>query len=193
MNGIRRLVENNGLIWRVLVVQLAILADVYAMGGSCWELCARLAETGRGHAAIIGVVMILRRRRPAPRSGAREAPSRTRSRASQGHFEVAARMFEKPVNPSHSPNRESETGFAGGLFAGRSYAAGREQSLGGRLMGEQARRFGASEAGGHPSLTPWVSDFQRWSQSATGCSRRRRLPPHLNTSSWLQVICAHQR
>jgi hypothetical protein len=104
-----------------------------------------------------------------------------------------SKRFEPPsVNirepePAPEPEPEPEPVFAGS-FSSNSYAAEREQSLGGRVIGAQAPSYPTYPTLGqrpeNPSLTPWVSapatEPVRASQAAS-------IPARPNVSSWLQA------
>jgi len=72
-----------------------------------------------------------------------------------------ARQFEPPLarvaQPEPEPEPEPEPVFAG-ASARSSYAAEREHTLSGRVIGAQAPSFAApTQRAESPSLTPWVS------------------------------------
>jgi hypothetical protein len=96
-----------------------------------------------------------------------------------------ARQFEPPPPAVHEPEPEPQPVFAGG-FSRTSYAAEREQSLGGRVIGAQTPAFTApAQRAESPSLTPWVS------APATEPERMNipslSIPPRPSVSSWLQA------
>jgi hypothetical protein len=90
-------------------------------------------------------------------------PPAAAAQSSERYGPASVRLREP--EPEHEPEPEPEPVFAGGGFSRNSYAAEREQSLGGRLAGMQAPAFSGSETAfstpvarsESPSLTPWVS------------------------------------
>jgi hypothetical protein len=103
-----------------------------------------------------------------------------------------ARQFEPPLPaaPDPEPEPEPEPVFAGG-FSRTNYAAEREQSLGGHVIGAQAPSFSAptfsapSPQTASPSLTPWVSapatEPERMSTPSAS------IPARPSVSGWLQA------
>ena len=176
MNGISDWFENNWIDLARLLVQLAIFAAVVRYG-------RKLLATLRASQEQVGALLRLSvsdtaAERPAPAQepepGERfEAPS------------VNIREPERRLEPEPEREPEPEPVFAGG-YSRPSYAAEREQSLGGRLMGAQAPGFTPAEQRVESaSLTPWVSapamEPERLNIPAPP------LPPRPNASSWLQA------
>jgi hypothetical protein len=101
-----------------------------------------------------------------------------------------ARQFEPPPPAVHEPEPEPEPVLAGG-FSRTSYAAEREQSLGGRVIGAQIPPYSPpafSAPSSHtasPSLTPWVSapatEPERMSTPSLS------IPARPSVSTWLQA------
>jgi hypothetical protein len=102
-------------------------------------------------------------------------------------FEAPPSVNTREPERRLEPEPEPEPVLAGGGGYSRpSYAAEREQSLGGRLMGAQAPGFSApTQRMESPSLTPWVSapamEPERLDIPAPP------LPPRSSASSWLQA------
>jgi len=128
--------ENNWIDLARLLVQGAILAAVVRYG-------RKLLATLRASQEQVGALLKLsvsdaveERQAPAPE------PSR---------------HFEPPQAAVPEPEPEPEPVLAG-AFARTSYAAEREHTLGGRVIGAQAPAFAApTQRAESPSLTPWVS------------------------------------
>src|SRR5712672_804940 len=185
MNGSSDWFENNWIDLARLVVQLAILAAVVRYG-------RKLLATLRASQEQVGALLRLSvssgtaAERPAPRA----SEPRERFEASEPEprkrFEPAAMNVREP-EPEPQLEPEPEPVLAGGGGYSRpSYAAEREQSLGGRLMGVQAPAFSApTQRVESPSLTPWVSapamEPERLDIPAPP------LPPRSSASSWLQA------
>jgi len=140
--------QNNWIDLARLLVQCAILAAVVRYGR---ELLATLRASQEQVGALVKLSVsdtVAEQPAPAPEPSKRyEAPS------------VNLREPEREAEP------EPEPVFAGGGFSRDSYAAEREQSLGGRLVGTPAPVFTAPAPAFStpvprvetPSLTPWVS------------------------------------
>src|ERR1700687_4429322 len=85
-----------------------------------------------------------------------------------------------------APAPEPEPVFAG-AFSRTSYAAEREQSLGGRVIGAQAPAFTtpAPQRAESPSLTPWVSAPATEPEPVN--YQAAAVPARPSVSSWLQA------
>src|SRR5467141_172170 len=180
MTGISDWFENNWIDLARLLVQLAIFAAVVRYG-------RKLLATLRASQEQVGALLRLSvssvssdtaAERPAP-----PAPEpRERFEAPPS---VNTREPERRLEPEPEPEPEPVLAGGGG-YSRPSYAAEREQSLGGRLMGAQAPAFSApTQRVESPSLTPWVSapamEPERLDVPAPP------LPPRPNASSWLQA------
>ena len=178
MTGISDWFENNWIDLARLLVQLAIFAAVVRYG-------RKLLATLRASQEQVGALLRLSvssvssdtaAERPAPR-----APE------PRERFEAPPSVNTREPERRLEPEPEPEPVLAGGGGYSRpSYAAEREQSLGGRLMGAQAPDFSApAQRVESPSLTPWVSapamEPERLDVPAPP------LPPRPNASSWLQA------
>ena len=185
MTGISDWFENNWIDLARLLVQLAIFAAVVRYG-------RKLLATLRASQEQVGA--LLRLSVSSDTAAERPAPAASERRE---HFEVPEpeprKRFEPapvPVNvrepePEPQAEPEPEPVFAGG-YSRPSYAAEREQSLGGRLMGAQAPAFSApAQRVESASLTPWVSapamEPERLDIPAPPVSARA------SASSWLQT------
>ena len=187
MNAISDWFQNNWIDLARLLVQCAILAVVVRYG-------RRMLATLRASQEQVGALLKLsvadsvEERRPAP---AAEPPAREYERPS-----VSIREPEPEPEPEREP--EPEPVFAGAASRA-SYAAEREHTLGGRVIGVQAPAFTTSPAfttppgfsaapqrAESPSLTPWVSapsgEPLRSSQEAGA-----PIAPRASASSWLQA------
>ena len=185
MNGISDWFENNWIDLARLLVQLAIFAAIMRYG-------RKLLATLRASQEQVGALLRLSvsSDTAAERPGQRASEPRERFEAPEPEprkrFEPAAMNLREP-EPEPQPEPEPEPVFAGGGGYSRpSYAAEREQSLGGRLMGAQAPAFsGPGQQVESPSLTPWVSapamEPERLDVPAPP------LPTRPNGSSWLQA------
>jgi hypothetical protein len=142
MNGISDWFQNNWIDLARLLVQCAILAAVVRYG-------RKLLATMRASQEQVGALLKLsvsdavsERLEPAPE------PTE--------QFEPPPVAIPEP-EPEPEPEREPEPVFAGG-FSRTSYAAEREQSLGGRVIGAHAATVSSpAPRTESPSLTPWVS------------------------------------
>jgi len=172
MNGISDWFENNWIDLARLLVQLAIFAAVVRFG-------RKLLVTLRASQEQVGALLRLS---VSDAAAERPAPSEEPAPEPRERFEAP------PANiraPERKPEPEPEPVFAGG-YSRPSYAAEREQSLGGRLMGAQAPAFTApAQRVESASLTPWVSapamEPERLNIPAPP------LPPRPSASSWLQA------
>jgi hypothetical protein len=176
MNAMSDWFENNWIDLARLLVQLAIFAAVVRYG-------RKLLATLRASQEQVGALLRLSVSdtaavQPGPAPAAEPEPSQ--------RFEPpATKIWEPEPEPVRAPEPEPEPVFAGG-YSRTSYAAERDQSLGGRLTGApQAPAFTPTEQRVESaSLTPWVS------APATEPERLNipapPLPPRANTSSWLQ-------
>jgi len=175
MNGISDWFENNWIDLARLLVQLAIFAAVVRFG-------RKLLVTLRASQEQVGALLRLS---VSDASAERPAPSAEPAPEPRERFEVPANIRAPERKPEPEPEPEPEPVFAGG-YSRPSYAAEREQSLGGRLMGAQAPAFTApAQRVESASLTPWVSapamEPERLNIPAPP------LPPRPSASSWLQA------
>ena len=145
MNGISDWFENNWIDLARLLVQLAIFAAVVRFG-------RKLLATLRASQEQIGALVKLSVSDTAP------AVQPTRAPEPSERFEPpAVRIREPEPELEREPEPEPEPVFAG-ASSRPSYAAEREQSLGGRWMGAQTPAFTPpAQRAESPSLTPWVS------------------------------------
>ncbi len=170
MNGISDWFENNWIDLARLVVQLAIFAGVVRYG-------RKLLATLRASQEQVGALLRL----SVSSDTAAVQPARTPE--PRERFEPPSVNIREP-EPEPQPEPEPEPVFAGS-YSRPSYAAERQQSLGGRLMGAQAPVFAApAQRVESASLTPWVS-------APTTEPERLNiptppLPPRPSASSWLQ-------
>ena len=168
MTGISDWFENNWIDLARLLVQLAIFAAVVRYG-------RKLLATLRASQEQVGALLRL----SVSSDTAAEAERRERLEAPPS---VNTREPERRLEPEPEPEPVLA---GGGGYSRPSYAAEREQSLGGRLMGAQAPGFSApTQRVESPSLTPWVSapamEPERLDVPAP-------LPPRPNASSWLHA------
>jgi len=164
MNAFSDWFQNNWIDLARLLVQCAILAAVLRYG-------RKLLSTLRASQEQVGALLKLSvsdavAERPAA------APEPTR-------------QFEPPSAAVPEPEPEPEPVFAGAVSR-TSYAAEREQSLGGRVIGAQAPAFTApAQRAESPSLTPWVSapatEPERLNTQAAS------IPARPSVSTWLQA------
>ena len=157
MTGISDWFENNWIDLARLLVQLAIFAAVVRYG-------RKLLATLRASQEQVGA--LLRLSVSSDTAAERIAPlaSERRERFEAPEAEPRKRFEPAPVpvnvrepEPEPQAEPEPEPVFAGG-YSRPSYAAEREQSLGGRLMGAQAPAFSVpAQRVESASLTPWVS------------------------------------
>jgi hypothetical protein len=156
--------ENNWIDLARLLVQGAILATVVRYG-------RKLLATLRASQEQVGALLRLSvsdtvAERPAP------APE-------------PSRHFEPPPAAVPEPEPEPEPVFAG-AFSRTSYAAEREQSLGGRVIGAQAPAFAApAQRAESPSLTPWVSAPAIAQEPVN--PQTVSIPARPSASTWLQA------
>lgn len=156
--------QNNAVDLARLAVQCAILAVVVRYG-------RRLLATLRASQEQVGALLKLS---VSDAMGERSAPA-----------PEPARQFEPAMAAVPEPEPEPEPVFAGG-FSRTSYAAEREHTLGGRVIGSQAPAFTApAQRAESPSFTPWVS------APATEPERMNipsvSIPARPSASSWLQA------
>jgi hypothetical protein len=172
--------QNNWIDLARLLVQCAILAAVVRYG-------RKLLATMRASQEQVGALLRLSvsdtvaeqpAGSPAPEmTGGYEPPALTpapnkrfeepapAAEPSRSYEPASLRFREPEPEPEREPEPEPEPVFAGGGFSRDSYAAQREQSLGGRVIGTPAPAisapapvFSAAVARTEsPSLTPWVS------------------------------------
>ena len=185
MNGLGDWFENNWIDLARLLVQLAILAAVVRYG-------RKLLATLRASQEQVGALLKL----SVSDTSAEQTPiTAERAPASEPseRFEAPSIRYREPERERvPEPEPEPEPVLAGG-YSRPSYAAEREQSLGGRLMGAQAftpavqRESFATSAQREesPALTPWVSapamEPERLNIPAPP------LPARPSASSWLQA------
>src|SRR6266853_859102 len=183
MTGISDWFENNWIDLARRVVQLAIFAAIVRYG-------RKLLATLRASQEQVGALLRLSfasdtaAERPAPRASEPREHFEAPEPESRKRFEPAAMNVREP-EPEPQPEPEPEPVFAGG-YSRPSFAAEREQSLGGRLMGAQAPAFSApAQRVESASLTPWVSapamEPERLDIPAPPVSARA------SASSWLQT------
>jgi len=164
MNEFSDWFQNNAIDLARLLVQCAILAAVVRFGR---KILAALRASQEQVGALLKLsVSDAVAERPAP------APEPTR-------------QFEPPAAAVPEPEPEPEPVFAG-AFSRTSYAAEREQSLGGRVIGAQAPAFTApAQRAESASLTPWVSapatEPERLNTQAAS------IPARPSVSTWLQA------
>jgi hypothetical protein len=156
--------QNNWIDLARLLVQCAILAAVVRFGR---KILAALRASQEQVGALLRLSV-------SDAVGERSAPA-----------PEPAREFEPPPPAVHEPEPEPEPVFAG-AFSRTSYAAEREQSLGGRVIGAQAPAFTApAQRTESPSLTPWVSapaiEPERVNYQAAS------IPARAGASAWLQA------
>ena len=166
--------QNNWIDLARLLVQCAILATVVRYG-------RKLLATLRASQEQVGALLKL--------SVSDTVAERPASIPEPPNPEPTKRYEPPSVNirepePAPEPEPEPEPVFAGS-FSSNSYAAEREQSLGGRVIGAQAPSYPTlGQRPESPSLTPWVSapatEPVRASQAAS-------IPARPNVSSWLQA------
>jgi hypothetical protein len=178
MTGISDWFENNWIDLARLLVQLAIFAAVVRYG-------RQLLATLRASQEQVGALLRLSVSSVSSDTAAeRPAPPAPEPRE---RFEAPPSVNTREPERRLEPEPEPEPVLAGGGGYSRpSYAAEREQSLGGRLMGAQAPGFSApTQRMESPSLTPWVSapamEPERLDIPAPP------LPPRSSASSWLQA------
>src|SRR5712675_1152478 len=129
MNGISDWFENNWIDLARLLVQLAIFAAIVRYG-------RKLLATLRASQEQVGALLRLSvssetaGERPAPRASEPRERFEAREPEPRNRFEPAAMNVREP-EPEPQPEPEPEPVFAGS-YSRPSYAAEREQSLGGR-------------------------------------------------------------
>lgn len=183
MTGISDWFENNWIDLARLLVQLAIFAAIVRYGR---KLLATLRASQEQVRALLrlSVSSETAAERNAPLAPGRRERFEAPEPEPRKRFEPPAVNFREP-EPVPQPEPEPEPVFAGG-YSRPSYAAEREQSLGGRLMGAQEPAFSApAQRVESASLTPWVS---------APAMEPERLnvpeppaPARASASSWLQA------
>jgi len=185
MTGIGDWFENNWIDLARLLVQLAIFAAVVRYG-------RKLLATLRASQEQVGALLRLSVSSDTAAERIAPAASERRERLEAAEPEPRKRFEPAPVpvnvrepEPVPQAEPEPEPVFAGG-YSRPSYAAEREQSLGGRLMGAQAPAFSVpAPRVESASLTPWVSapamEPERLDIPAPPVSARA------SASSWLQA------
>jgi hypothetical protein len=185
MNGIGDWFENNWIDLARLLVQLAIFAAVVRYGR---KLLATLRASQEQVGALLKLSVSDTPAEQTPITAERAPASEPSER-----FEAPSMRFREPER-ERVPEPEPEPVFAGG-YSRPSYAAEREQSLGGRLMEAQAPPFTpavqresfatSAQREESPALTPWVSapamEPERLNIPAPPAAARP------NASSWLQA------
>jgi hypothetical protein len=176
MTGISDWFDNNWIDLARLLVQLAIFAAVVRYG-------RKLLATLRASQEQVGALLRLSvssdtaAERLAPLAPERRERFEAPEPEPRKRFEPPTVNVREP-EPEPQAEPEPEPVFAGG-YSRPSYAAEREQSLGGRLMGAPAPRVES------PSLTPWVSapatEPERLDVPAAPA------PVRAGVSSWLQT------
>jgi len=161
--------QNNAVDIARLAVQCAILAVVVRYG-------RKLLATLRASQEQIGALLKLS---VSDAVGERSAPAPDLSR-----------QFEPPPAAVHEPEPEPEPVFAGATSR-NSYAAEREHTLGGRVIGSQIPPYSppafpapASQAAS-PSLTPWVSAPA--TEPDHVMAQTVSIPARPSASAWLQA------
>ena len=169
MNDFMDWFQNNAVDLARLAVQCAILVTLVRYG-------RKLLATLRASQEQIGALLKLS---VSDAVGERPAPAPELSR-----------QFEPPPAAVHEPEPEPEPVFAG-ASSRTSYAAEREHTLGGRVIGSQIPPYSpsafpapASQAAS-PSLTPWVSAPATEPERLNAPSLS--LPARPSASSWLQA------
>jgi len=158
--------QNNAVDLARLAVQCAILAMVVRYG-------RKLLATLRASQEQVGALLKL-----SVSDAMAERPEA--SPESTERFEPSAARVRKP-----EPEPEPEPVFAGG-FSRASYAAEREHTLGGRVIGSQASAFAApAQRVESPSLTPWVSASA--SEPDRVMAQTVSIPARPSASEWLQA------
>jgi len=166
MNDFMDWFQNNWIDLARLVVQIAILAAVVRLG-------RRILAALRASQEQIGALLKLS---VSDTVEERSAPALEPAR----RFEPAPPAVDEP-----EPEPEPEPVFAG-AYSRTSYAAEREQSLGGRVIGAQAPAFTApAERIESPSLTPWVS--APLAEPDRAMAPAAATPARPSASTWLQA------
>jgi hypothetical protein len=160
--------QNNAVDLARLAVQCAILAMVVRYG-------RKLLATLRASQEQVGALLKL-----SVSDAMTERPEA--SPESTKRFESSAAPVREP---ELEPEPEPEPVFAGG-FSRTSYAAEREHTLGGRVIGSQAPAFTApAQRVESPSLTPWVSAPATEPDRVT--AQTVSIPARPSASTWLQA------
>jgi hypothetical protein len=160
--------QNNAVDLARLAVQCAILAMVVRYG-------RKLLATLRASQEQVGALLKL-----SVSDAMTERPEA--SPESTERFEPSAAPVREP---ELDPEPEPEPVFAGG-FSRTSYAAEREHTLGGRVIGSQAPAFTApAQRVESPSFTPWVSAPA--AEPDRVMAQTVSIPPRPSASTWLQA------
>ena len=156
--------QNNAVDLARLLVQCAILATIVRYG-------RKLLATLRASQEQVGALLRLS---VSDAVGERSAPA-----------PEPERQFEPPAAAVHEPEPEPEPVFAG-ASSRTSYAAEREHTLGGRVIGSQAPAFTApAQRFENPSLTPWVSAPA--TEPDRVMAQTVSIPARASASAWLQA------
>jgi len=168
MNEFNDWLQNNAVDLARLAVQCAILAVVVRYG-------RKLLATLRASQEQVGALLKL-----SVSDAMTERPEA--SPESTKRFEPSAAPVREP---EPQPEPEPEPVFAGG-FSRTSYAAEREHTLGGRVIGSQSPAFAApAQRVESPSLTPWVSAPA--SEPDRVAAQSVSIPARPSASAWLQA------
>jgi hypothetical protein len=169
MNDFMDWFQNNWIDLARLLVQCAILAAVLRFG-------RKLLATLRASQEQVGALLKL---------SVSDAVGERTTAAPE-----PARQFEPPLPAVHEPEPEPEPVLAG-AFSRTDYAAEREHTLGGRVIGSQLPPYSPPAFSAppsqtaSPSLTPWVSapatEPERMSSPSAS------IPPRPSVSTWLQA------
>jgi hypothetical protein len=156
--------QNNAVDLARLLVQCAILATIVRYG-------RKLLATLRASQEQVGALLRLSvSDAVAERSATAPEPDR---------------QFEPSAAAVHEPEPEPEPVFAG-ASSRTSYAAEREHTLGGRVIGAQAPAFTApAQRFESPSLTPWVSAPA--TEPDRVMAQTVSIPARPSASAWLQA------
>ena len=168
--------QNNWIDLARLLVQCAILAAVVRYGR---KLLAAQRASQEQMGALLKLSVsdtVAEQPAPAPEVSKRfEQPALTPEPSRRYEQPASSAELSMSYGPASLRLREPERGpepepdpepvFAGGGFSRNSYAAERDQSLGGRLAGMQAPAHSTADTdfstpvtrAESPSLTPWVS------------------------------------
>jgi len=171
MNDFMDWFQNNWIDLARLLVQCAILAAVL-------RYSRKLLATLRASQEQVGALLKL------------SVSDAMGDRAAAAH--EPAKQFEPSLPAAHDPEPEPEPEpvLAGG-FSRTDYAAEREHTLGGRVIGSQLPPYSPPAFSAppsqtaSPSLTPWVSapatEPERMSSPSAS------IPPRPSVSTWLQA------
>ena len=165
MNEFSDWFQNNAVDLARLLVQCAILATIVRYG-------RKLLATLRASQEQIGALLKL---------SVSDAVGERLASAS----EPASQFEPPPAAAVHEPEPEPEPVFAG-ASSRTSYAAEREHTLGGRVIGSQAPAFTApAQRFESPSLTPWVSAPA--TEPDRVMAQTVSIPARASASAWLRA------